>query len=407
MSHEPDGAAVPEHLFGPDMRADPYPVYRRLRATDPVHWDDRLGVWIVTRYRDVNAALHDPRLSADRVTYIRHALHREELRPFLDFIGKRMVFCDPPQHTRLRALLNKAFTPHAVEALRPRVQQLVDGFIDRALPRGGMDVIGDLAFPLPATVISLLLGVPPEDIGQLKRWSDEFVIFFGNAPGAITAEQYRRCAEAADAMTEYFRAAVERVRRHPEGTLLGAMERAEDEGDRLSESELFANANLLLVAGHETTTNLIGNGLLALLQHPEQLLRLRENPGLLPLAVEEFLRYGSPVQFTNRVAREDLDLGGRRIAKGQMLLAVLAAANRDPEQFPDPDRLDLGRTPNHHLALGQGIHACLGAPLARLEAQVAFGTLLRRLPGLKLAGGDLEYRENFNFRGLKALPVEF
>jgi pimeloyl-[acyl-carrier protein] synthase len=407
VAHEPDGVAAAEHLFGPDMRADPYPVYHRLRATDPMHWDEHLQVWIVTRYRDVASALHDPRLSADRVTYIREVIGREELLPFFDFLGNRMVFCDPPKHTRLRGLLNKAFTPHAVEAMRPRVQVLVDGFIDKALPQGGMDVIRDFAFPLPATVISLMLGVPPADIGPLKSWSDEFVVFFGNAPSAITADQYRRCAEAAEAMTRYFRSAVERVKQHPEGTLLGAMELVEEAGDRLSEAELFASANLLMVAGHETTTNLIGNGLLTLLQHPDQLRRLRDEPALLPRAVEELLRHGNPVQFTNRVARADLDLGGKRIAKGQMLLLMLAAANRDPEQFPDPDRVDLARTPNHHFALGQGIHACLGAPLARLEAQVAFGTLLRRLPGLKLTGGNLEYRENFNFHGLKALPVNF
>jgi cytochrome P450 len=389
------------------MRADPYPVYHRLRATDPVHWDEQLQVWIVTRYRDVSTALHDPRFSADRVAWIRHRIDREELRPLFDLLGNRMVICDPPKHTRLRALLNKAFTPHAVEAMRPRIQELVDGFIDQVLPRGGMDIIGDFAFPLPATVISLMLGVPPADIGQLKRWSDEFVIIFGSAPSGITADQYRRCADAAEAMTRYFRSVVERIKQHPEPTLLGAMELAEAAGDRLSDAELFANANLLLVAGHETTTNLIGNGLLALLRHPDQLHRLRDDPTLLPHAVEELLRYGNPLQFTNRVAREDLDLGGKHIAKGQMLLLMLAAANRDPEQFPDPDHLDLTRTPNHHFALGQGIHSCLGAPLARLEAQIAFGTLLRRLPGLKLADGQLEYRENFNLHGLKALPVCF
>ena len=252
-----------------------------------------------------------------------------------------------------------------------------------------------------------MLGVPPEDIGQLKSWSDEFVVFFGSSPSAITPEQYGRCAAAANAMTRYFQGALERVKKHPEGTLLGAMDEVEQQGERLSAAELFANANLLMVAGHETTTNLIGNGLLALLQNPDQLNRLREDQALLPRAVEEFLRYGNPVQFTNRLALEDLDLGDKRIQKGQMVLLMLAAANRDPEQFPDPDRLDLTRSPNHHFALGQGNHVCLGAPLARLEAQIAFGTLLRRLPGLKLAGEKLEYRENFNFHGLKALPVRF
>lgn len=407
MSHEPDRIEGPPGLFGPDMRADPYPVYHQLRSTDPVHWDERLRVWVLTRYRDVLAVLHDPRFSADRVAHMRGLAADTELRPFFDFIGNRMVFCDPPKHARLRALLNKAFTPHAVEAMRPRIQQLVDGFIDQALPRGGMDIIGDLAFPLPATVISLMLGVPPADIGRLKSWSDEFVVFFSTAPAGISTEQYRRAAQAAEAMTQYFRSVLEQVKQHPEGMLLGAMELAEEAGDRLSEVELFANANLLMVAGHETTTNLIGNGLLALLQNPDQLRRLRDQPALMPQAVEEFLRYGNPVQFTNRVAREDHEIGGRRIAKGQMVLPVLAAANRDPEQFHEPDRLDITRTPNHHVALGQGIHFCLGAPLARLEAQIAFATLLRRLPGLKWAGGKPEYRENFNFHGLKTLPVTF
>lgn len=407
MAHEPDGLAAPVHLFGTDMRADPYPAYHRLRAADPVHWDEQLQVWIVTRYRDVASGLHDARLSADRVSYMRKLVACPELTRFFDFIANRMVFADPPKHTRLRSLLNKAFTPHAVESMRPRIQQIVDGFIDRALPRGSMDIIGELAFPLPATVISLMLGVCPDDIGQLKAWSDQFVIFFSSAPSAITPEQYTRCAEAADAMTRYFHAAVERIRPHPEGTLLGAMIQVEDEGERLSAVELFANANLLMVAGHETTTNLIGNGLLALLQNPDQLHRLRENPSLLPRAVEECLRFGNPVQFTNRLALEDLELGGKQIKKGQMILLMLAAANRDPEQFPDPDRFDVTRTPNHHFALGQGIHVCLGAPLARLEAQIAFGTLLRRFPDLKLTGEKLEYRENFNFHGLKALPVRF
>ena len=239
------------------------------------------------RYRDVLAALHDVRFSADRVTHMRALARREELRPFFDFIGNRMVFCDPPQHSRLRALLNKAFTPHAVEAMRPRVQQLVDQIIDRAQGQGGMDVIGDLAFPLPATVIALLLGLPPADIGRLKTWSDEFVVFFSSAPAAITPEQYHRAAQAAEAMTQYFRSALEQIKQPPEDTLLGAMELAEEAGDRLSEVELFANANLLLVAGHETTTNLIGNGMLALLQYPDQLRRLREGPGLVPQAIEE------------------------------------------------------------------------------------------------------------------------
>src|SRR5262245_30301226 len=261
------------------MRADPYPVYARLRAADPVHWDDTAQAWVLTRYQDVQAALHDPRLSSDRVARMKELAGTTGLGPFFDFLRSRMVFVDPPQHTRMRCLLNKAFTPHAVEAMRPRVQQVIDDALDRVQAQGRMDVIRDFAFPLPATVIALMLGVPPEDIGQLKQWSDEFVVFFGNAPAVITAEQYQQAARACDAMTAYFRAAITRVQHHPAGTLLGAMEAAEEAGDRLSELELFANANLLLVAGHETTTNLIGNGLLALLRHPDQLRKLQADPG--------------------------------------------------------------------------------------------------------------------------------
>ncbi len=405
MTHDLEQPSRLPRLFTPEILANPYPTYHHLRSTDPVHWDDAARAWIVTRYRDVLAALHDPLMSADRAALMQELAGKDELRPFFAFLGNRMVFTDPPKHTRLRGLLNKAFTPHVVESMRPRIQRLVDDFIDRAAGQGQMDLIRDLAFPLPATVISLLLGVPPADIGRLKSWSDDFVIFFSKAPAAMTPEEYQRAARAAEEMTVYFRGIVAHIREQPQDTLLRSMERAEEAGDRLSEAELFANANLLMVAGHETTTNLIGNGMLALLRNPEQLQRLREQPGLIPQAVEELMRYGNPVQFTNRIAREDLELGGKSIRKGQLLLLFLAAANRDPEQFPDPDRLDITRHPNHHVGFGQGIHFCLGAPLARLEAQIAIATLLRRLPGMKLASENLEYRDNLNLRGLKSLPV--
>jgi cytochrome P450 len=400
-------AADPLHLFGPQMLADPYPVYHQLRSADPVHWDEALQAWVLTRYRDVVAALHDLRLSSDRVAYMQGLVGAADLQPFFAFLGNRMIFCDPPRHTRLRGLVSKAFTPHVIEAMGPYIQQLVDGFIDRVQGQGRMDLIHDLAFRLPATVIAQLLGIPATDCDLLKRWSDEFVFFFSNAPGIITAEQYRRASQAARDMTAYFRAALVQVKQHPQGTLLGMLELAEEAGDRLSEEELFANANLLLVAGHETTTNLIGNGVLALLQHPEQMRKLQDDPTLIPTAVEEFLRYNGPVQFTHRVAREDLDIGGKHIGKGQLVFLVLAAANRDPEQFRDPDRLDVTRSPNHHVGFSMGTHFCLGAPLARVEARIAFSTLLRRLPRLRLAGEPVEYRENFNLHGLKALPVVF
>jgi cytochrome P450 len=394
-------------LFGPQMLADPYPVYQQLRSADPVYWDQTLQAWVLTRYSDVVAALHDLRLSSDRIAYMRELAGTKDLEPFFTFLSNRMIFCDPPRHTRLRGLVTKAFTPHAVEAMEPHIQQLVDEFIDRVQGQGHMDVVHDLAFPLPATVIAQMLGIPATDCDLLKKWSDAFVVFFSNAPGTITAEQYRGALQAARDMTAYFRAAMVRIKQHPQGTLLGMLELAEEAGDRLSEEELFANANLLLVAGHETTTNLIGNGTLALLQHPEQLRKLQDNPTLIPQAIEELLRYSGPVQFTHRVAREDVDIGGKHIARGQLVFLVLAAANRDPEQFPDPDRLDVTRSPNHHVAFGMVTHFCPGAPLARLEARIAFSTLLRRLPGLRLASGTLEYGANFNLHGLKALPVVF
>jgi cytochrome P450 len=389
------------------MVADPYLVYHQLRTADPVHWDPTLQAWVLTRYSDVVAALHDLRLSSDRIAYLRELADAKDLEPFFTFLSNRMIFCDPPRHTRLRGLVTKAFTPHAVEAMAPHIQQLVDEFIDRVQGQGHMDIIHDLAFRLPATVIAQMLGIPPTDCDLLKQWSDNFVVFFSKAPSTITAEEYRRALQAAQDMTAYFRAAMVQIKQHPQGTLLGMLELAEEAGDRLSDEELFANANLLLVAGHETTTNLIGNGTLALLQHPEQLRKLQQDPALIPHAIEELLRYTGPVQFTHRVAREDLEIGGKHIAKGQLVFVVLAAANRDPEQFPEPDRLDVTRSPNHHVAFGIATHVCPGAPLARLEARIAFSTLLRRLPRLRLAGGPLEYGANFNLHGLKALPVVF
>jgi cytochrome P450 len=394
-------------LFGREMMQDPYPVYRRLRETDPVHWSDKFNAWIVTRYDEVAAGLNDLRLSSDRVALLRGLAGSPELDPFFTFLSNRMVFADPPKHARLRGLVTQAFTPHAVEAMRPHIQQLVDGFLDAAAGRREMDFMREFAFPLPATVIMEMLGVPPSDRDQLKRWSDDFVVFFGTHPANVTLDQYRKALQSMRDMTGYFRAALAGLLTGRRECLLTTMERAEHQGDRLSEDELFANANLLLVAGHETTTNLLGNGLLALLRHPDQLRLLKDNPALIPGAVEEFLRYDGPVQFTHRVAAEDVELGGKAIRKGQFVFLFVAAANRDPAHFPDPDRLDVTRAPHKHLAFGLGHHFCVGAPLARLEAQIAFATLLRSLPDLCLTAEPLEYGDNFNLHGLKRLKIAF
>jgi len=403
MSPMPD----PVPLFGPEMREDPHPLYHRLRAVDPVHWSEKYNAWVVTSYDAVAAGLNDLRLSSDRAALFRQMAGSPELEPLFSFLGRRMVLTDPPTHTRLRALVSKAFTPHAVEAMRLHIQQLVDGFLGAVRPSGRMDVIRDLAFPLPATVITEMLGAPPEDRDRLKAWSDAIVVYFSTHPANITLEQYRRALESVRGTEDYFRAALSRARAVGRPCLLQTMGLAEDQGDRLSEEELIANANLLLVAGHETTTNLIGNGLLALLRHPDQMRRLRDDPALVPGAVEEFLRHDGPVQFTHRLAREDVALGGRTIRQGQFVFLFLAAANRDPAHFPDPDRLDVTRPAHKHVAFGLGHHFCLGAPLARLESQIAFATILRRLPDLRLATDELRYQDNFNLRGLQSLPVTF
>lgn len=394
----------------PEFLADPYPFYQRLREQDPVHWNQVLGfgMWVLTRYADVMAVLRDPRFSAQRrsadvVQEVLEIFPQEgEMSPLVR--ANTMLSSDPPDHTRMRTLVNKAFTPRAVEAMRPRIQAIVDSLLDAAQERGGMDVIADLAYPLPVIVIAEMLGVPPEDRDQFKRWSDDVVT---TIEPVLSPEAQQRAQRASLELAEYFRGIVEVRRREPRDDLLSALIAAEEQGDRLTEDELYATCILLLVAGNETTTNLIGNGMLALLRHPDQLQRLREEPSLLEPAVEEMLRYESPVQLTARVALTDVEVGGRTVGRGQLVLTVLGAANRDPAQFPEPDRFDVARRDNRHLAFGHGIHYCLGAPLARLEAQVAFRSLLARFPRLEPAFERPQWRPAVTLRGLATLPVRF
>lgn len=394
---------MPPPLFDSAMLADPYPVYRRLREKAPVSWYAPFNAWLLTRYDDVAAAVHDPRLSAARSEPLRQAISTAEHRRVADVIGDQMNFIDPPRHSRVRGLVSKAFTPHAVEALRPRIATLIQRLLDAVQPRGTLDLIADFSFPLPAVVIGDLLGLPADDIHNLKAWSDDYSAVFASDASVIPAEVYRRSCGGADRMGDYFHRMIASGR----PGLLTALAQAEIDGAKLTDREVLANANLLLAAGHETTTHLIGNGLLALLRHPEQLARLRADPALLPTAVEELLRYDGPVQFMTRLALVDLEIGGQPIRQGQQVYLLFAAANRDPAHFPEPDRLDITRHPNHHLAFGQGPHYCLGAPLARLEAQLAFTALLERLPNVRLGNAPLEYQPNFGIRGLRALPLEF
>jgi cytochrome P450 len=386
----------------PEFVADPYPTYHRLRAEDPVHHSP-LGFWVLTRYEDVVAVLRDPRFAKEAIA----AFVAARFGVAASGIGLSMLDRDPPDHTRLRGLVSKAFTPRVVETLRPRIQQIVDRLLDRAEGTGSMDLIEDFAYPLPVIVICEMLGVPVEDRERFKEWGIDIARGLDAILLPPDSEVARRSAAARSALTGYFRGLIAERRASPRADMLSALIAAEEAGDKLSEEELLATCILLLVAGHETTVNLIGNGSLALLRHPDQLRRLREDPGLIAGAVEELLRYDGPVQRTARMPSEDVTIAGRTIAKGEMVMPFIGAADRDPSQFPDPDRLDITRTDNHHIAFGWGIHFCLGAPLARVEGRIAINTLVQRLPKLALATDKPEYRQSLTLRGLTTLPVAF
>ena len=387
----------------PEFLADPYPTYRRLRTEDPVHHSP-LDFWVLTRYEDVVAVLRDPRFIKEPLAAFVAARFGAAVPPG---VGVSMLDRDPPDHTRLRSLVSKAFTPRVVEGLRPRIQEIVDSLITRAEAAGSMDLIEELAYPLPVNVICEMLGVPVEDHERFKGWSLDIARGLDSILLPPESEVPRRSGAARHAMTDYFQGLVAERRASPRGDLLSALIAAEEAGDKLSEDELLATCILLLIAGHETTVNLIGNGTLALLRHPGELRRLRETPGLIASAVEELLRYDAPVQRTARIPSTDVTIGGRTIGRGEMVMPFIGAADRDPAQFADPDRLDLARADNRHIAFGWGIHFCLGAPLARVEGQIAIDTLVRRLPKLELVTDEPEYRESLTLRGLKTLPVRF
>jgi cytochrome P450 len=393
---------LPEHL------ADPFPVFAELRERDPVHWNAVLGGWVLTRYADVKTVLHDRRFSADRITPFRDHLapdRREGVAELLRMLGLWAVFNDPPEHTRRRALLNKAFTSRAVEALRPTIARIVDHLLDRIAGRGAVDLIADFAYPLPATVIAGMIGVPASDLEFFKEWSDDIAAFVGSA--LATPDKRARAQRGVLAMTEYFRRMVAEHRARPREDIMSGLIAAEEAGSVLSEDEIVASCVLLLFAGHETTTNLIGNGMLALLRHPAEQARLSADPALAAAAVEEMLRYDGPTQAMTRIAREAVELGGRRLREGDRVFALLNAANRDPTVFAAPDRFDLARGETRHLSFGWGGHFCLGAPLARLEGQIGVAGLVGRLGGLALAEAEPPWNDSFVLRGLRSLPVVF
>ena len=387
-------------LLDPAVLSDPYPLFHRLRTEDPVHWEADLEFWALTRYADALYALREDSLLSS-------AIHDSPRPGGVGLSSARwFVFLDPPRHTRLRALVHSAFTPQVVEGLRARIQAIVDELLDRAAEAGRLDLIADLGFPLPAIVIAELLGVPAEDRAQFRAWSADLAAAGGLVRMAADgAERLSRARAGGAALNAYFRDIIRERRRAPRDDLVSRLTGVQSAEGTLSEEELVDTCALLLFAGHETTTNLIGNGMLALLRHPDELSRLRADPSLIGSAVEELLRYDSPVQIRVRVARETIEIGGRRIAKGQRVLVLVGAANRDPARFPDPDRLDIARPDNRHLAFGHGIHFCTGAPLARLEGAIAIRRLLRRFPRLELTTDQLAWRETLTLRALNALPV--
>jgi pimeloyl-[acyl-carrier protein] synthase len=393
-------------LLDPDVLANPYPLYRRLRSEDPVHWDPFLHAWIVTRYCDVVHVLHH--FSANRTPTPEQLseLNLSALNPIAKVMVRQMLFLDPPDHTRLRALASAAFTPRRVEQLRSHIQDVMNTLLDTVVDKGCMDVIEDFASPAPAIVTAEMLGVPARDHVQLKTWSQDFAEMLGNFQH--NPDRFSRVLSSVENLCTYFQTEMHEQRTSPRDGLIRAMMEAEVDGTSLTEEEIVANLIVTMVGGQETTTNLIGNGLLTLLRNPEEMERLRNDSSLIPSAVEELLRYESPSQHTARLAPADVQLGNRQIRKRQAVIAVMGAGNRDPERFEEPDRLDLARKDNRHLAFGWAAHFCFGAALARLEGQIAFETLLRRLPDLKLdTKAPLQWRHNLGLRGLTALPVTF
>jgi cytochrome P450 len=408
---EPDEPLSLFRLLDPDVLANPYPLYAELRESAPVHWDPYLHAWVVTRYRDVVQVFQQFLAGRTPTPEKLAELGLGQLNPIARVMVRQMLFLDPPAHGRVRGIAAVAFTARRVAHLRERIQELVDGLVDAVAANGHMDVMADIANPMPSMVTAELLGVPLEDHEQLKDWSQTFAEMLGNFqhnPGRSA-----RVLAAVEEMTAYFRSAVRKQASSPTEGLVHALATATVDGDRLDEEEVIANIIVTMVGGLETTTNLIGNGLLTLLRQPAALEQLRSQPELVPSAVEELLRYESPSQHTARLAPADVMLGGQLIRERQAVIAVMGAANRDPERFPDPDRLDLTRTDNRHVAFAWAAHFCFGAPLARLEGQIAFETLLRRLPGLRLADeatadpGGIQWRPNLGLRGVVSLPVSF
>lgn len=392
----------------PQLSSDPYPLYRRLRERDPVHRSYLLGGFVLTRHEDVLGVLKDARFSADEKNspsfekQMRRMRKLGLLEPDKE-IPISMLRSDPPDHTRLRQLVSKAFTPRAITAIEPRIEAIVNERLDRAAEHDGMELISGLASPVPVIVIAEMIGVPVEDRDRFTRWSDDVV----RGMGVQSIRDARISVRASRELEHYFKGIAAVRREDPKDDLMSRLLEAEEEGDRLTTPEVMSILQLLLVAGNETTTNLIGNGLLALMRNPDQLELLQRNPDLVEGAIDELLRYDGPVQATSRIALEDVEIGGRTVRKGQNAFVVLGAANRDPERFADPDRLDVTRNPEEHVSFGHGRHFCLGSNLARLEARYSIRGVIERFPNLKLATDEIVWRKNIILHGITSLPIRF
>ena len=389
---------------------DPYPLYQRLRSEDPVHWSDEVQSWIVTRYDDVAAVLqYSPELSSNRILALFRLLSPEvqaKTEALYHHLREEMQYKDPPEHTRLRKLVIRAFTPKMIAALRARLEQTIDEMFEVVLEQQQMDFIEDFAYPFPVIVICELLGLPPEDRDQFKHWSDDITAFFETL-GEDDADVAQRAQASALALENYLGQLVAKRRQQPQEDLVTALAMAVDEGEKLSEKELHAMIVFLLFAGHETTTGLLGNGLLTLLLHPEQFQKLRDEPHLVGSTIEECLRFEGSIQRISRQATTDFEMDGKQIKEGQRVWGMIGAANRDPQKFSDPDCFDIARQDNRHLAFGTGIHFCIGAPLARLEGELAFRMLMNRMTDIQPEVDSFAWRKGISLRILDSLPISF
>ena len=388
----------------PEFRANPYPIYQLLRTAMPV-FRTPIGVWLISRYADGDTILKDKRFATidlQRIGEAGQLPSTDILKAARETMGMTMLFMDPPKHGRIRGLVNKAFSPRMIESLRPRIQQIADQLISQFDTNSEVDLISQFAYPLPVIVIAEMLGIPAEDRDLFRRWTGDLAPLIDFVQDMAIVE---RAMKAMEETRDYFVKLVDARRKSPREDLVSALIAAEEKGDRLTLDEMLANIVLLLGAGHETTANLIGNGMLALMRNREEFDKLRHDPSLTRSAVEECLRYDSPVQATARRTLDEVQIGGATIPADTHVIVLIGACNRDPAQFPDPDRFDIARKDNEHLAFGGGIHYCLGANLARAEGEIAIGSLIAKFPTMKTAGDQCQYRDMFNLRGLKALPV--